>query len=59
VRHAYELAARFGLAALDALHVAAAFSVGATEFVTSEKSTKPLHRITEIRVQSITPTHGI
>jgi hypothetical protein len=30
VRHAYDMAVRFGLAALDALHVAAALSVGET-----------------------------
>jgi hypothetical protein len=58
VGQSYEIASRFGLAALDALHVAAAMSVGAEEFVTSEKPTKPLHRITEIRVRSIQPGAG-
>jgi predicted nucleic acid-binding protein len=58
VRHAYELAVKLGLAALDALHVAAAISVGAEEFITSEKRGKPLHRTTEIRVRSIQPGVG-
>jgi predicted nucleic acid-binding protein len=53
VKNAYNIAVRFGLAALDALHVAAALSVGAEELVTTEKSSKPLHRTTGIVVRSI------
>jgi hypothetical protein len=53
VTHAYDMAARFGLAALDALHVAAALSVGAEELITTEKRSKPLHRTTGILVRSI------
>jgi predicted nucleic acid-binding protein len=53
VRHAYEIGVRLGLAALDALHAAAAISAGAEELVTTEKRTKPLHRVTDIRVRSI------
>jgi predicted nucleic acid-binding protein len=53
VRHAYEIGVKFGLSALDALHVAAAISAGAEEFITTEKRGKPLHRTTEIRVRSI------
>jgi predicted nucleic acid-binding protein len=52
---AYELAVEFGLAAMDALHLAAAVAVGAEEFITTEKRTKPLHRATTIRVRSIQP----
>jgi len=47
------LATTNGLAAMDALHLAAARSVAAEEFVTTEKSTKPMHQVTEIRVISI------
>lgn len=47
------LACTYGLAAIDALHLAAAFSVEAEEFVTTEKTTKPMHRVTEIRLVSI------
>ncbi len=53
VGHAYEIGVKFGMAALDALHVAAAISAGAEEFITTEKPGKPLHRTTDIRVRSI------
>ena len=47
------IASTYGLAAMDALHLAAALTVDAEEFVTTEKTTKPMHRVTEIRVVSI------
>jgi predicted nucleic acid-binding protein len=53
VSRGYDVAIRFGLGALDALHVAAALSVGAEKFITTEKRGKPLHRITGILVRSI------
>jgi predicted nucleic acid-binding protein len=53
VRHAYDIAVNSGLSALDALHVAAAISTGAEELVTTEKTTKPLHRAKDIRIRSI------
>jgi predicted nucleic acid-binding protein len=40
---AYDLASRFGLGALDALHVAAAATHNA-ELVSAEKPTKPIYR---------------
>jgi len=40
---AYDLASRFGLGALDALHVAAAATHNA-ELVCAEKPTKPIYR---------------
>ncbi len=43
----------YGLAAMDALNIAAALSINAHKFVTTEKITKPIHRVTEIRVVSI------
>jgi predicted nucleic acid-binding protein len=52
---AFELAARHGLAALDALHVAAAISLGAEEFVTAERHGKPMFRVPGIQVVSIRP----
>jgi predicted nucleic acid-binding protein len=51
---AEEIAAKYGLNALDALQIAAAMSVNADEFITTEKTTKPLHRVTEITVISLT-----
>ncbi|MBO1351383.1 MAG: PIN domain-containing protein [Hormoscilla sp. GUM202] len=49
---AYQHACDFGMAAIDALHVAAAISVGAEELITTEK---PIHRATGITVVSIQP----
>jgi predicted nucleic acid-binding protein len=53
VRDSYEIGCRYGLAALDALHVAAALSVEAEELITTERRTKPMHRVVELRVISI------
>jgi predicted nucleic acid-binding protein len=47
------IAHTYGLAGMDALHIAAALSVDAKRFVTTEKLTKPMHRVTEIEVISI------
>jgi predicted nucleic acid-binding protein len=52
---AYQIAAAAGLAALDALHVAAAIAVGAEELVTTEGAEKPIHRVQGIAVVSIHP----
>lgn len=49
----YQVACQYGLAALDALHVAAALSVGAEELVTTERKTKPMYRVTGIQITSI------
>ncbi len=50
---AYQEACKAGLAALDALHMAAAMSVGAEELVTTEKPDKPIFRIQSLTVVSI------
>lgn len=47
------IANKYGLNALDALQVASAISINADEFITTETTTKPLHRVTEIQVISI------
>lgn len=52
---AMEEACRTGLSALDAIHVACAVFGGAEEIVTSEKTTKPMHRTQLVRVVSIFP----
>jgi hypothetical protein len=46
-------ACSLGLAALDALHLASALASNADEIVTTERSTKPIHRTQLIRVLSI------
>lgn len=53
IQNAYHQSSQFGLGAMDALHVAAAVSVGATEFVTNEKPNKSIHRTQSIQVISI------
>ena len=50
---AFITACKFGLSAVDSLHIAAALSVRATEFVTTELPTKPLHRIRAIKVMTV------
>lgn len=57
-RLAYEQACRFGLAALDALHVAAATVSDCDELVTTEKPGKPIHRVDAVRVVPIQPADG-
>lgn len=56
MRVALQQACRFGLDALDALHVAAALLLGAEELITAEKPTKPIFRVTSLKVTSIRPT---
>ncbi|BAZ24188.1 hypothetical protein NIES4073_50800 [Kalymmatonema gypsitolerans NIES-4073] len=53
IQEAYQIAAQYGLAAMDALDVAAALSVSAEEFVTTEKKTKPMFRVSSIKIISI------
>ncbi len=49
----YQIACNYGLAAMDALHVAAAMWLKADELITTEKLTKPMHRFTAIQIISI------
>jgi hypothetical protein len=50
---AHAEAATCGLAALDALHVTFAKAGGAEEFITTERPTSPLFRVTGIVITSI------
>lgn len=50
---AHQLACIYGLAAMDALHVAAAIWLKADELITTEKPTKPMHRVKAIQIISI------
>jgi len=52
---ALKYAETFGLGAMDALHYAAAISVGAEEFITTEKPSMPIHRVTNIKVITLYP----
>lgn len=48
-----QIASTYGLAAMDAIHVAAALQVEATQLITTEKLTKPIHRVTEIQIVAV------
>jgi predicted nucleic acid-binding protein len=53
VQAAESEAKTFGLAAADALHVATAKQAGVQEFITAEKVTSPLFRVTGLSISSI------
>lgn len=44
-----------GVEAMDALHVAAAASVGASELITTEKPSRSIHRARAVKVVTIYP----
>lgn len=50
LQHAQTLAQRYGIAAMDAIHVATALAAGANEFISGEKPSKPMFRVSEIPV---------
>ena len=50
IAEAERYGSRYGLHAIDALHIAAALKAGAHEFITTERVTKPLFRVSELRV---------
>lgn len=53
VDKAKALAGTYGLAAMDAVHLAVAIDAGADEFISAEKPTKPMFRVREIRTRSL------
>ena len=53
-----DLACRYGLGGLDALHLRCALDLGAENFFTMEKPSKPLFRATGIRVLSLAHWNG-
>jgi len=50
---AHDLAKKHGIAAMDAIHLAIALDAAVDEFITAEKSTKPMFRVTELSISSI------
>jgi predicted nucleic acid-binding protein len=56
-RAAFALAKQYGLAAGDALNLAAAIRLGAGEFITSESPGKPMFRVGGLRVVSLRQLH--
>ena len=53
LQQAYTEACTFGLAAMDAFHIAAARTGGATEFITTERPTSPLFRVSGLTVTTL------
>lgn len=53
IRRAMKRAERLGLNAVDAVHLEAAITAGAAEFITTEKPSKPFFRETAIKVISV------
>ena len=46
-----------GIHAVEALHIAAAITAGASEFITAEKRSRSIHRTRTIKVVTIHPEH--
>ena len=55
LKYALEEACKTGIQGLDAVHIACAVFAGAEEFITSEKTSRPIHRTKLIKVVSIFP----
>lgn len=53
--YALEEACKTGIHGLDAVHIACAVFAGAEEFITSEKTNRPIHRTKLVKVVSIFP----
>jgi predicted nucleic acid-binding protein len=52
-RNAIDLASRYCLGAVDALHISSAAAAQVAEFVTAEAPTKPMLKVREISVRTI------
>lgn len=55
MKQAMEEAAKTGMSGFDALHIVCAVFGGAEEFITTEKTSKPMHRTKLVKVISIEP----
>ncbi|MBD2371035.1 PIN domain-containing protein [Leptolyngbya sp. FACHB-402] len=53
LQDARQIASTYGLASIDALHIAAALSCNVDEFITTEKPTKPMYRVPNLNFVSI------
>jgi predicted nucleic acid-binding protein len=53
MQDAYNIGCKYGLAAMDALHIAAALSISAEEFITTENPNKPMFKVPGIKLISI------
>ena len=53
IEESYNISCQYGLSAMNSMHVAAALSVEAEEFITTEKVSNPIYRVTELEVISL------
>jgi hypothetical protein len=53
VDSAKRLAQSYGLAAMDAIHIAVALAAGADEFISGERPGKPMFRVKEMTTRSL------
>lgn len=53
LKSARDIAQRYGLAAMDAIHIATAIDAKADEFLSGEKPTKPMFKIKEMKTISL------
>ncbi len=53
LQQAHAIACNYGLAAIDALHIAAAIALSAEDLLTTEKPTKPMYRVPNLRIISV------
>jgi hypothetical protein len=56
LEYALDEACKTGIHGLDAVHIACAVFAGAEEFITSEKTDKPIHRTKLVKMVSIFPS---
>ena len=53
LQQAHGLAQRYGIAAMDSIHVATALAASADEFISGEKPTKPMFRVRDMSMISL------
>jgi len=53
IHSALELATKYGLSAMDSIHVAAAISANVDEFITGEKPSSPFFRVSVLHISSL------
>jgi predicted nucleic acid-binding protein len=58
LKYALEEACNTGIHGIDAVHLACAVFAGAEEFITSERTNKPIHRTKLVKVVSIFPVQA-
>ena len=58
LHRAFDVAQKYGIATIDAIHVATALDARVDEMVTAEKPTKPMFRVRELLIRSIREAQG-